>query len=377
MKPLGAKAQGRSGPRATPADERQPPSVTHLRVTEDGEGQRLDNHLVRVLKGVPRAWIWRVIRTGEVRVNGRRVDVHARLGAGDDIRIPPVRRAESAVPPGLAQARRSLEDLTILHEDPAWLILDKPAGLAVHGGSGVAAGLIERLRAARPDDRFLELAHRIDRETSGLLIVARSRKALLSLHRQFAEGVPRKHYRALVAGRWARPGMTPLRFPLERLEAANGDRRVRVAAGGAPAETRVTLLSHRPGDPGRGQPAWFSLLDCHLLTGRTHQIRVHLSHTGFPIVGDPKYGDFTLNKILQKQGYNRMFLHAFSISLDHPIEGRRVQFEAPLPAAFQRVIEGVARDTTAGSANTATDATNVDSPVNGGRRAGAGGGGHS
>ena len=338
MKLLGAKAQGRSGPRATRTDERQAPAASHLTVSGDGDGQRLDNHLVRVLKGVPRAWIWRVIRTGEVRLNGRRVAAHARLSAGDDIRIPPVRRPDPVAPPAEGLARRSLEGLTILHEDPAWLILDKPAGLAVHGGSGVAAGLIERLRASRPAEPFLELAHRIDRETSGLLIVARSRKALLSLHRQFAEGAPRKHYRALVAGRWGRSGTTALRFPLERLESANGDRRVRVAAGGAPAETRVTLLSHLAGDPGRGQPAWFSLLDCELLTGRTHQIRVHLSHSGFPIIGDPKYGDFTLNKVLHKQGYNRMFLHAFSISLAHPLDGRRQRFEAPLPAAFLRML---------------------------------------
>ena len=341
MKPLGAKAQGRSGPRATRADERRPPSAVHLTVDAGGDGQRLDNHLVKVLKGVPRAWIWRVIRTGEVRVNGRRVDAHARIAAGDDIRIPPVRRPEPATPPASALAKRSLDDLRILHEDPAWLILDKPAGLAVHGGSGVAAGLIERLRAARPDDRFLELAHRIDRETSGLLIVARSRQALLSLHRQFAAGTPRKHYRALVAGRWGRSGSTPLRFPLERLEAANGDRRVRVAAGGAAAETRVTLLAQLAGDPARHQPAWFSLLDCELLTGRTHQIRVHLSHAGFPIIGDPKYGDFTLNKLLHNQQFNRMFLHAFSISLEHPIDGRRLAFEAPMPAAFARVLEGL------------------------------------
>ena len=334
MKPLGAKAQGRSGPRTTPADERQAVAVTHLTVDADGDGQRLDNHLVRVLKGVPRAWIWRVIRTGEVRINGRRVDAHVRIAAGDDIRIPPVRRPAAVAPLAAGQARRSLDDLVIVHEDPAWLVLDKPAGLAVHGGSGVAAGLIERLRAARPDDRFLELAHRLDRETSGLLIVARSRPALLSLHRQFAEGRPRKHYRALVAGRWGSQQVTSLRFPLERLEAANGDRRVRVAAGGAAAETRVRLISHHAGEPARGQPAWFSMLGCELLTGRTHQIRVHLSHTGFPIIGDPKYGDFTLNKVLQKQGFNRMFLHAFSIELDHPIDGHQCRFEAPLPAAF-------------------------------------------
>ncbi len=349
MKPLGAKAQGRSGLRATPADERQLAAVTHLKVDANGDGQRLDNHLVRVLKGVPRAWIWRVIRTGEVRVNGRRVLAQARIATGDDIRIPPVRRPADKPAPSQGAALRALDDLTIVHEDPAWLVLNKPAGLAVHGGSGVAAGLIERLRAARPDDRFLELAHRIDRETSGLLIVARSRRALLSLHRQFAEGRPRKHYRALVSGRWGRNEVTSLRFPLERLEAANGDRRVRVAAAGAPAETRVRLLGHHAGEPARGQPAWFSMLDCELLTGRTHQIRVHLAHTGFPIIGDPKYGDFALNKVLQKQGFNRMFLHAFSIELDHPTEGHSCRFEAPLPTAF-RLPTGQANDPHRGQA---------------------------
>lgn len=319
--------------RATRADERQP-AVIHLKVEADGDGQRVDNYLVRVLKGVPRAWIWRVIRKGEVRVNGRRVEAHGRLAGGDDIRVPPVRRPERPAGATPAAGLRDLTDITILHEDPAWLIIDKPAGLAVHGGSGVAAGLIERLRAMRSEDRFLELAHRIDRETSGLLVVARSRPALLALHRQFAAGGPRKHYRALVLGRWGREGTTALRFPLERLEAVGGDRRVRVVDGGAPAETRVTLLGHLAGDPGRGQPAWFSLLDCQLLTGRTHQIRVHLSHAGFPIVGDPKYGDFTLNKVLHKQGFNRMFLHAFSLSINHPITGQRCRFEAPMPGVF-------------------------------------------
>jgi 23S rRNA pseudouridine955/2504/2580 synthase len=337
MKPLGAKVQGRSGVGATPADERRR-AVTHLRVDVDGDGQRLDNHLVRVLKGVPRAWIWRSIRTGEVRLNGHRVAVHARLSPGDDIRVPPVRRPDRgpAAGAGGGAASRPLEDCTVVQEDPAWLVLDKPAGLAVHGGSGVAAGLIERLRASRPEDRFLELAHRLDRETSGLIVVARSRPALLSLHRQFVGGGPAKHYRALVAGRWSR-ARALLQFPLERVSAPDGDRRVRVVAGAAPAATEVTLLEVRPGDPGRGQPAWFSLLDCRLLTGRTHQIRVHLSHAGFPIIGDPKYGDFALNKLLQKQGFNRMFLHAFSISLSHPIDGRRCRFEAPLPAIFERL----------------------------------------
>ena len=235
-----------------------------------------------------------------------------------------------------------MADCTVIHEDPAWLVLDKPAGLAVHGGSGVTAGLIERLRATRPQDRFLELAHRLDRETSGLIVVARTRPALLSLHRQFAAGGPAKHYRALVAGRWSR-ARARLEFPLERVAAPDGDRRVRVVAGAAPAATEVTLLEVRPGDPGRGQPAWFSLLDCRLLTGRTHQIRVHLSHAGFPIIGDPKYGDFTLNKVLHKQGFNRMFLHAFSVTISHPIDGHRCYFESPVPDVFDLLEPAPAR----------------------------------
>jgi 23S rRNA pseudouridine955/2504/2580 synthase len=334
MKPLGAKVQGRSGAGATRGDERRPAAV-HVVVDDDGDGQRLDNHLVRLLKGVPRTWIWRSIRTGEVRLNGRRATAQARLAPGDDIRIPPVRQADRPDAESMfsAAASRPLDDCTIVHEDPAWLILSKPVGLAVHGGSGVAAGLIERLRAGRPQDRFLELAHRLDRETSGLIVVARSRRALLSLHRQFSDGSVVKHYRALVAGRWTRV-RARLQFPLERIAAPDGDRRVRVVDGGMTAITDVTRLEILTGRPAAGLPAWFSLLDCQLLTGRTHQIRVHLAHAGFPIVGDPKYGDFALNKVLSRMGAKRMFLHAFSIELDHPIEGHRCYFEAPVPAAF-------------------------------------------
>ncbi len=335
-----ASAVGRQSPAAPSA---APPAgdvaaARHVKVGDGSDGQRLDNYLLGRLKGVPKATVHRLIRTGQVRVNGKRRASDDRVLPGDDVRIPPMRMPDTQA---AAPARPlAAGEISIVYEDDALIVIDKPAGLAVHGGSGIAAGLIERLRASRAPSAFLELAHRLDRETSGLLLVAKRRSALLSLHRQMAGGGIAKHYRAIVAGRWARPGATRLRFALRRLETANGDRRVIVDPSGQPSETIVRLVAHvdiaRP-----GLPPWVSVLDCELATGRTHQIRVHLTHAGFPILGDQKYGDFALNRRFERLGHRRMFLHAFSLAFDHPADASRLRFESPDPTGFAGLVDDV------------------------------------
>jgi len=295
--------------------------VTTAEVDEEGAGQRLDNFLVRRLKGVPKSHVYRLLRTGQVRVNSRRVEATYRLQSGDRVRIPPVRTAA----PDLARALRRpaapiLGRKAILEDD--WLLaIDKPAGVAVHGGSGVSRGVIEQLRLERPALRFLELVHRLDRETSGVLLLAKKRSALTGLHQQMRDGMVEKRYLVLVAGHWTHARRS-VKLPLARYLTAEGERRVSVEAGGMPSHTEFTLQRHLPG---------FSLLGAELKTGRTHQIRVHLAHLGFPIAGDDKYGDFTLNKALAKRGLKRMFLHAAELGFRHPASGEWVRLTAPLP----------------------------------------------
>lgn len=334
----GAKDRADSAIAATSADARSIAAARHLAVPADTGGQRLDNFLLSRLKGVPKTMVYRLIRTGQVRVNGSRKSADCRLEAGDDVRIPPIRLGADAGAGPRAAPPLKAGELPIVHEDEQLIVVDKPAGLAVHGGSGIAAGLIERLRAARPGAPFLELAHRLDRETSGLLIVAKKRQALLAIQRQMASGGLEKHYRALVAGRWGSAGPRRLAFPLRRLETATGDRRVCVDPNGQASETIVRPIRHQAVAAGGGFPAWFSLLDCELVTGRTHQIRVHLAHAGFPIVGDEKYGDFTLNKLLDKTGHKRMFLHAYSIRFQHPASLVDLRFESAEPDAFAALL---------------------------------------
>jgi 23S rRNA pseudouridine955/2504/2580 synthase len=299
-------------------------AVNHLAVDEAGAGQRVDNFLLRVLKGVPKSHIYRILRSGEVRVNRKRVRPDARLAAGDDLRIPPVRIAEPQVARRPPPARPIA--LPILHEDDALIAIDKPAGLAVHGGSGIAFGLIEQLRAARPEARFLELVHRLDRDTSGVLLVAKKRAALLALHAAFREGEVDKRYLVLVKGRWC-DATRKVELPLTKFVTGAGERRVRIERdGGKVART----VFHRRRVWADAEPP-VSLLEAELHTGRTHQIRVHLTHLGFPLAGDDKYGDFAWNKALAKQGLKRMFLHAWRLSLPHPAEPRRLTLESPLP----------------------------------------------
>ena len=290
---------------------------------EEGEGQRLDNYLLRILKGVPKSHVYRIVRSGEVRVNGGRAAPDSRLSSGDELRIPPIRVRPPATREASTVARPAADaSLRVLFEDDALIALDKPAGVAVHGGSGISFGMIERLRRARPEARFLELAHRLDRETSGVLLVAKKRAALTSLHAQLREGKVDKRYLVLVRGRW-RDAKRVVDLPLES-RTLGGEKRVRVAAEGRRATTVFRLVQRYPLDPP------LALLEAELMTGRTHQIRVHLTHLGFPLAGDDKYGDFAWNKTLAQQGLKRMFLHARSVDLSHPLTGESLHIDAPL-----------------------------------------------
>lgn len=290
-------------------------------------GQRIDNLLVRLLKGVPRSHVHRLVRTGQVRVNSRRVDATYKVQAGDRIRIPPVRTGADEHPAASPRPVVSRLEERILFEDDSLLVLDKPSGMAVHGGSGVSRGVIEEMRLSRPQLKFLELVHRLDRETSGVLMLAKKRAALVGLHAAIRTGRVRKFYAALVLGR-VPLGRRIVDAPLEKFLLPGGDRRVKVGAEGQSASTIVTARRHADGH---------TLVEAELLTGRTHQIRVHCAHLGHPIAGDDKYGDFAANKDLARQGLKRMFLHATRLVLAHPATGESLRFDAPLPpdlAAF-------------------------------------------
>lgn len=309
-------------------------SVNRVAVGDDGDGQRVDNYLAKILKGVPKSHLYRIVRSGEVRVNGRRVDPDARLRAGDQLRIPPIRTAASAPRP----ASRPLKPDAlppVLFEDEALIAVNKPPGVAVHGGSGIAFGVIERLRRARPDAPFLELAHRLDRDTSGVLLVAKRRAALTALHAQLREGTMDKRYYVLVRGRW-RDAMRVVDLPLAARTSGTGERRVRIDAGGRVARTVFRRVKTWP----RTHPP-LALLEAELETGRMHQIRVHLAHIGFPIAGDDKYGDFAWNRELARNGLKRLFLHAHRIRFAHPEDGREVVVEAPLAADLAAFVAGL------------------------------------
>jgi 23S rRNA pseudouridine955/2504/2580 synthase len=300
------------------------PKVTWVEVGEESAAQRIDNFLLRRLKGVPKSHVYRVLRSGQVRVNSGRVGPDYRLQTGDRVRLPPVRMAEK---PKSAKPA----EFPVVHEDAALLVLDKPAGVAVHGGSGVSFGVIESLRAARPQAKVLELAHRLDRDTSGLLIVCKKRSALVEMHRKLREGEVEKIYTAVVKGVPAQASFE-IRDALHKHVTASGERRVSVREDGIAAVTRVRVAK-------KGRD--FSALEVRLLTGRTHQIRVHLAHAGHPVLGDDKYGDFELNRSLAKQGVKRLLLHARKLAFDHPVGGERLRLEAPLPPEMAAFIERV------------------------------------
>jgi len=303
-------------------------AATFVTINEEEAGQRIDNYLLRVCKGVPKSHIYRILRSGEVRVNKGRIDQLYRLAAGDLVRIPPIRIAEKTSTAPVPGA-----EFKIMHEDTHLLVIDKPAGVAVHGGSGVSYGVIEQLRASRPDAKFLELVHRLDRETSGLLLLAKKRSALTNLHEQMRDGHTDKRYLTAVAGDWTNKRQH-VKLPLHKFSTPDGERRVVVQAGGMESHTIFNLLRKWEG---------FALLEAELKTGRTHQIRVHLASSGFPILGDEKYGDFALNKQLQKAdakrgALRRMFLHAYKITFTHPETGKPMTLQAPLPAECDRFL---------------------------------------
>jgi 23S rRNA pseudouridine955/2504/2580 synthase len=307
-------------------------SVSWLTVDENATGQRVDNFLLRVLKGVPKSHVYRILRSGEVRVNKGRVGPDVRLTVGDVVRVPPVRTAA----PQRTPIARSFKP-TILFEDEWLIAVDKPAGLAVHGGSGIALGLIEQLRASRPDARFLELVHRLDRATSGVLLIARKRAALTGLHAQLRDGDVDKRYLALVRGPW-NDATRVVDVPLHKFSTREGERRVRVEPSG---RASVTVFRRETAWPAHAPP--LALLEAELKTGRTHQIRVHLAHLGHALAGDDKYGDFAWNRQLAREGLKRMFLHARQVAFRHPASGDAIVVASPMPEELSLFLASLGR----------------------------------
>jgi 23S rRNA pseudouridine955/2504/2580 synthase len=296
--------------------------VEYWEAGEGDAGQRIDNFLLRRLKGVPRSVIYRILRRGEVRVNARRIGPEYRLAMGDRVRVPPVRTAAPAAPARPGAGLAATLAAAVLHEDDGLLVVDKPAGLAVHGGSGLSQGVIEALRALRPDVPELELVHRLDRDTSGCLMIAKRRSQLRLLHGLQREGRIEKRYLALLAGRWRR-GTARVDAPLRKSVLQGGERMVRVAADGKAAVTEFQVVEPL---------ADCTLVEAGLVTGRTHQIRVHAAHLGTPILGDAKYGDAEANRRFRELGLKRLFLHAAGLVIRWPGGEEPLRVEAPLPA---------------------------------------------
>lgn len=307
-----------------------PPSVQFITVSADEAGQRMDNFLRTRLKGVPKSLIYRILRKGEVRVNKKRVKPEYKLLAGDTIRLPPLRVAPPTQTEGVSARLNKVAALeqTILYEDDAILALNKPSGIAVHGGSGLRFGVIEALRALRPEARFMELVHRLDRETSGVLLIAKKRSALRALHQQLRDKTMRKQYLALVRGVWP-AHCDVVQAPLIKNVLQSGERIVRVNAEGKPSETRF-----RPERCFAGA----TLVRAMPVTGRTHQIRVHTQYAGHPIAGDARYGEAAFNQLMAQLGLNRLFLHAAELQFTHPLSGDRLTVQAPLDEALTRIL---------------------------------------
>lgn len=308
-------------------------AAASLTVDEASDGQRIDNFLAKTLKGVPKSHIYRILRSGEVRVNKGRIDASYKLVLNDVVRVPPIRVATADIAVTNAPATPVLQS-TVIFEDDAMLVIDKPAGFAVHGGSGVSRGVIEQLRLERPKAKFLELVHRLDRETSGVLMLAKKRTALVALHEMIRNNQTDKRYLMLVAGEWSEKKKR-VTLDLQKYVLPNGERRVNVVTDKSKdkydeAQHSETIFYLKQSFVG------FSLLEAQLVTGRTHQLRVQLAHLGFPILGDDKYGDFALNKTLAKQGLKRMFLHSAETKLKHPLSGEKIQLLAPLPAELSK-----------------------------------------
>lgn len=310
--------------------------VTYVEIGEDAAGQRLDNYLVRVAKGVPKSHIYRVVRQGEVRVNRKRAKAELKLETGDVLRIPPMRVSQRPVTQAPA-APFAEGAIPVLYEDRHLLVVNKPAGIAAHGGSGISYGLIERLRATHPDEPMLELCHRLDKETSGAIVIAKTRKALVRMHDLMKAGGVEKHYFTLVKGDWVNERQH-VRLPLERYLLASGERRVRVSAEGMKAHSIFTQLERFGA---------VTFLDVELKTGRTHQIRVHACASGHPLVGDDKYGDFEFNKAVAQgtlgMPFKRMFLHAARLAFEHPVSGEALDIRAPLPPECEGLLVALRR----------------------------------
>lgn len=322
------------------------PQVKTVLVDEDSAGQRLDNFLMRHLKGVPKSHVYRIIRSGEVRVNKGRASADDRVAGGDLVRLPPVRISERVAEKAEAMAATiassaPARQFSILFEDEYLLAIDKPAGVAVHGGSGISFGVIEQLRMARPQALFLELVHRLDRETSGILLIAKKRSALKHLQNQFRDRETGKTYLALVLGQWP-ASKKVLDKPLHKYLLADGERRVKVVSKDDPdGMPSVTLVK-----PRATSVKDYTLLEVTIKTGRTHQIRVHLASEGYPIAGDDKYGNFDCNKqlmrIVDSPALKRMYLHAWRLQFNHPASGQRIELLAPLPIDLEKFSNHVA-----------------------------------
>ncbi|OWQ87660.1 ribosomal large subunit pseudouridine synthase C [Roseateles aquatilis] len=323
---------------ASAADTPAAPQVRQLTVDDGSAGQRLDNFLIRELKGAPKTLVYRIIRSGEVRINKGRCSADSRLQAGDIVRVPPVRLAEKAD----TQAVPARE-FPVVFEDEHLIVVNKPAGVAVHGGSGVSFGVIEQLRRARPQAKFLELVHRLDKETSGLLMIAKKRSALTHLQDQLRDRETGKTYAALVPGAWA-ANKKVIDVPLLKFVGGDGERWVRAVTSShdpqaEQAKRSISLVRVVEALPG------YSLLDVTIKTGRTHQIRVHLAHEGHAIVGDPKYGDFEANRALARGSlrFDRMFLHARQLRVAHPATGETITLDAPLPPECETLLAALRR----------------------------------
>lgn len=317
------------------SSEADRPQVRRVSIDADDAGQRVDNYLMRVLKGVPKTRVYRIVRKGEVRVNKKRVTAAYRLQGGDVLRIPPVRVAErkEAVIPGGALTEKLKS--SIVYEDDQLIILNKPSGIAVHGGSGISFGVIEAMRQIRPDARSLELVHRLDRDTSGCLMIAKRRSMLRYLHNQFQENKVSKIYNALVMGHWPSRKLL-VNAALQKNTLQSGERMVRVDMDGKKSRTRYQVLErfNHQGDSA-------TLIEASPVTGRTHQIRVHCLHAGYAILGDDKYGTDEDNKHYRRYGLKRLFLHAARLKLTLP-DGMVLTVDAPLSPDLQSVLDTLA-----------------------------------
>ena len=321
-------------------------SVSLITVAEHEAGQRLDNYLIKILKGVPKSHIHRIIRAGEVRLNKKRCKPDSRIQTGDLLRIPPVRTAEKQRSSENRAQAVPAREFDIIYEDDALLVIDKPAGVAVHGGSGVSFGVIEQIRRARPEARYLELVHRLDKDTSGLLMIAKKRSALVKLHEAIRNDHPKKIYLALGVGKLPNDSFH-VKLPLFKYTGAQGEKMVRVSEDGQSAHTIFRVLNRFSDDLlHQVGLSHLTLVEATLKTGRTHQIRVHLQSQQCPIAGDERYGDYQANKRLQKLGLKRMFLHAAELHLDHPLTGEKLILKAPLPqdlAQFVLMLENAGK----------------------------------